>query len=196
MMLLLLTRTRKRQFRKIYITVVFNFFLMSSDEGTLDFIMPHGYLLNPDSTPHGLFLDRLSLADTLFREGYASHILISGRHGKLDGQAKTTEAEVMRDYFLAHGIPERCLVGSPVGDNTFECMEYARGIIISRGWNSGVMVSHNEHLERIRAISHVLFSGMQMLLCYKGVPITDSVLRSAFLEHERSSLEEISSKAL
>lgn len=159
-------------------------------DGALDFIMPHGYQLNPDGSMPDIMRDRLYLARKLFEDGYASSIIISGRHGKLNGQARRTEAEVMLEYFLSHRIPESSIVGSPVGDNTFECLQYAHGIVLEKGWTSGIMVSNEEHLGRIRRISTMLFS-RGTLLVYKGISIQAPSARESFLQHERSALEEL-----
>lgn len=88
--------------------------------------------------------ERLDRALELYRDGTVRHILVSGGLGR-EGHE---EADVMREYLLARGVPPDRVLADRAGDDTFASARDTRAIMDQRGFTSAVIVSHYYHLPR------------------------------------------------
>ncbi|WP_246120357.1 YdcF family protein [Cohnella terricola] len=119
--------------------------------------------------------ERLDLALKLYRNGTFHDLIVTG--GLDAGGATVTEAEGMRDYLLAQGVPEQSIVMDSLSRSTYENLIFAQDIMDSRDWHTAVIVTHSYHGSRAADIARkVGFDPVQ-------VSVTDSkVLNMAFHE--------------
>lgn len=77
--------------------------------------------LRPDGSPHGFLTARLVCAKQLFDAGRVRHILVSGDGGSSDHD----EANAMRRWLVAHGVPEAGVQMDYAGFRTLDTMQRA-----------------------------------------------------------------------
>ena len=112
----------------------------ASDLADIDCIMVLGcgvYQNNP--TP--LLEDRLKRGVAVFQTGVSPKILMSGDHG----QENYDEVNVMKQYALDQGIPEKDIFMDHAGFSTYESMCRAREIF---GIDKMIIVTQKYHLPR------------------------------------------------
>lgn len=156
--------TCKRKMRNIFLflaglflfgilsVAIINFYMISyadrytiteeeaSDIADIDCIMVLGcgvYQNNP--TP--LLEDRLKRGVAVFQTGVSPKILMSGDHG----QENYDEVNVMKQYALDQGIPEKDIFMDHAGFSTYESMCRAREIF---GIDKMIIVTQKYHLPR------------------------------------------------
>lgn len=106
-----------------------------------------------DSPSPGL-KERLDEALRLYQEKKFSQIIVSG--GLDRPEYKYTEAEGMRMYLVAHGIPETSVVLENKARSTYENLLFSQDIMKERGWTSAVIVTHQYHGMRSKNIADFL----------------------------------------
>jgi uncharacterized SAM-binding protein YcdF (DUF218 family) len=98
-----------------------------------------------DGRPSPVFEARLEHAVALWKEGIASHFVVTG--GKLPGD-RTTEAAVARAYAIAHGVPETAIFGEDEAHNTLSSLTAVADQMQKRGLETAVIVSDPTHMLR------------------------------------------------
>ncbi len=91
--------------------------------------------------PTPLLSDRLDAALTLYKNGAAPKLLMSGDHGQTDYD----EVSVMRQYALDRGVPSEDIFLDHAGFSTYETMYRAWDIF---GVKKAVVVTQKYHLYR------------------------------------------------
>ena len=99
-----------------------------------------------NGTPGGVFEARLRHAVSLYDEGLASYLIVTG--GKLPGD-RTTEAATARRWAIEHGVPEDAILGEDKGRNTLGSIEAVARIMRDHGLTSAVFVSDQTHMLRV-----------------------------------------------
>jgi uncharacterized SAM-binding protein YcdF (DUF218 family) len=99
-----------------------------------------------NGTPGGVFEARLRHAVSLYDEGLASYLIVTG--GKLPGD-RTTEAATAREWAIEHGVPEDAILGEDKGRNTLGSIEAVARIMRDNGLTSAVFVSDQTHMLRV-----------------------------------------------
>ncbi len=95
--------------------------------------------------------ERLNLALELYREGAFRNVIVTGG---LDAQGATiTEAEGMRNYLVAHGVPESAILMDALSRSTYENLLFAQDIMDGNDWHTAVIVTHNYHGSRAADIA-------------------------------------------
>ncbi|HEY7486717.1 MAG TPA: ElyC/SanA/YdcF family protein [Streptosporangiaceae bacterium] len=94
-----------------------------------------------DNQPTPLLARRLDLAADLYRRGKVKVLLVSGDNSTKDYDEPT----VMRDYLVAHGIPDRRIVRDYAGFDTWNSCIRAKRIF---GVDRAIVVTQNFHLPR------------------------------------------------
>ncbi len=110
-------------------------------ESDCDCIIVLGCGVYDDKTPTPFLKDRLETAVTLYFDGYAPKLLMSGDHG----QDNYNEVGVMRDYALSRGVPSEDIFMDHAGFSTYETMIRAKEIF---GIKKAVVVTQSYHLAR------------------------------------------------
>jgi uncharacterized SAM-binding protein YcdF (DUF218 family) len=103
--------------------------------------------------PSPVFLGRLQQGALLFREGFASRVLVLG--GKQPGDA-TTEGDAGRRWLISQGLPEADVYAEPVGTDTLESVRAAVGFMRENGLTTVFLVSDPWHNLRIRRMARDL----------------------------------------
>lgn len=106
-----------------------------------DAIVVLGAGLRTDGTPSDVLRDRLDTALTLFREGRAERILLTGDHGARDHD----EPSAMAAYLHARGVRSEALVCDHAGFDTFSSAARARHVF---GMRRVLVVTQAFHLPR------------------------------------------------
>lgn len=97
--------------------------------------------LRPDGSPHDILSERLRCAERLFESGRVTHILVSGDGGSHDHD----EANAMRRWLVARGVPEASVQMDYAGFRTRDTMERAARIF---GVRDAVICTQGLHANR------------------------------------------------
>lgn len=117
-----------------------------------DLIVVLGTKVELDGTPSVGLAARLNEAINVYRQGYAPLILVSGGTGK-EGYS---EAHVMADYLVAHGIPKQVIVQDELGVNTRATAKNTWQYMVSNHLKSVIVVSQYYHIPRIQLALHTV----------------------------------------
>ena len=95
--------------------------------------------------PNAVFRERLNHAVTLYKEGYADVILLTG--GLTPGN-EHSDSYIAGQYLLELGIPEEAIVLEERSTITQENLEFAKEIMNSRDFSTAIIVSDPLHMKR------------------------------------------------
>ena len=110
-----------------------------------------GNKIEADGRPSALLQARLDAALALRRLGYFDWVIVSGG---VESPGHD-EAAVMRDYLLAHGVPDDKIIADNEGINTYESARHTVRIMRERKWDGVCVVTHYYHVPRARlALGH------------------------------------------
>ena len=96
-------------------------------------------------TPNAVFRERLHHAVTLYENGYADHILLTG--GYSPGN-EHSDAWIAGQYLMELGIPEDDILLEEKSTITQENLEFAREIMKSEELSTCILVSDPLHMKR------------------------------------------------
>ncbi len=119
--------------------------------------------------PGPVFQARLDRALTLWREGYAPLLVVTG--GKMPGDG-FTEAEAAWTYLTEAGVPPEAIVSENAAEDTWESMEGVAALLRPLGVDEVIVVSDGFHLFRSRLMARDV--GLQAW----GSPAEASPIRS------------------
>ncbi|MGN7471060.1 YdcF family protein [Brevibacillus sp. SAFN-007a] len=97
--------------------------------------------------------ERLEQAVRLYQDGYVSTLLVTGGLG--EGKTKT-EAEVSRDYLVAHGIPAERILLENQSTSTYENLLYSQQVFDDYRMQHVLIISHDYHLARAMTMAESL----------------------------------------
>jgi uncharacterized SAM-binding protein YcdF (DUF218 family) len=100
--------------------------------------------------PSTTFRARLDHAHSLYQQGYADLIVLTGGVAPGDVYA---EADVGADYLRSIGVPDGHLLSVPVGANSRESLEAAANELIGRERTRVILVSDPFHMFRVKQIA-------------------------------------------
>jgi len=117
---------------------------------------------------------RLRLDETLrlYVNGYASTIIVSGGQG---ADEDYTEAKVMHDYLVAHGIPAQAILLEEKSSNTYQNLMNSQRIMKEHGLNQAIIVSNASHIRR----SLVLAQNLGINASGSSAPMANNCLLTA-----------------
>ncbi|NLD19532.1 MAG: DUF218 domain-containing protein [Clostridiales bacterium] len=104
-------------------------------------IMVLGASVKSDGTPSSILQDRLDVALSLYKEGIAPKILLTGDNG----QVEYNEVNVMRSYMEGKGVPPEDIFLDHAGFSTYESV-YRAGYIFEI--KKMIVVTQKYHLYR------------------------------------------------
>jgi vancomycin permeability regulator SanA len=119
---------------------------LRDEPGRADAAIVFGNKIEEDGRPCERLRARLDRALELLRQGQAGAIIVSGATGK-EGFA---EAEVMKNYLLAHGVAADRIVADNDGANSHLTALNAGRIMREHQWTSAVVVTQYFHVPRAR----------------------------------------------
>lgn len=97
--------------------------------------------------------ERLNQALILYQEGYVPYLLVSGGLG--EGK-KVTEAAVMRDYLVEHGVPADKILLESQSTSTYENLLYSQQVMEAHHMRDALVISHDYHLARAVVMADAL----------------------------------------
>ena len=104
--------------------------------------------INKAGFPTKVLIDRLETTIQLFNQRKLQKILISG------GKAKnTSEAIIMQNYLIDHGIPKEILLKDEEGFSTFDTLKRAKEIFQIQ---QAILITQKFHLPRAIGIAEML----------------------------------------
>jgi uncharacterized SAM-binding protein YcdF (DUF218 family) len=95
--------------------------------------------------PSPLLRYRLDQAISLYRQGYAKSIIVSGAQGD---DELTTEAYAMAVYLGRHNIPKDIIYLEENSYSTYENMKYSKEIMDREGLERAIIVTNTFHVYR------------------------------------------------
>lgn len=107
----------------------------------IDCILVLGCGVRPDGEPSLMLQDRLNMGLTLYNNGTAPKLLMSGDHSRTDYD----EVNTMKRYVTDRGVPSEDVFMDHAGFSTYESMYRARDVFAVR---RVVIVSQGYHLYR------------------------------------------------
>ena len=105
-----------------------------------------GTTVHPDGQPSSRLRARLDEALLLYRENYFPLVMVSGGFGREGHQ----EAEAMKIYMVAHGVPDSAIVVDNDGYDTYLTARNTAQLLRERQLHSVLVVSQYFHLPRCR----------------------------------------------
>lgn len=99
----------------------------------------------PNGAPSIWLRGRLVRGLELYKNGMVKNVIVSGGLGR-EGHE---EADVMRAYLVARGVPSERIFTDLNGDDTYETARHTQEIMQSQHFNSVVIVSHYYHVPRV-----------------------------------------------
>lgn len=119
--------------------------------GWRDQVVDTGLLVVPGSQVHedgtlSMNLEgRLEAALAYYEGGHARRVLVSGGVGK----EHRDEAMAMRDYLVAHGVPDSVIIVDSHGDDSFQTARFAAQVARERGLGSVAVATSFFHVARM-----------------------------------------------
>ncbi|AIQ59033.1 hypothetical protein PBOR_20415 [Paenibacillus borealis] len=98
--------------------------------------------------------ERLDYALELYQAGAFSHFVVSGGLDQPD--YKYTEAEGMKIYLAAHGVPEDIIYLENRSTSTLENLQFSKVVMQQEGLSSAVIITHDFHGRRAIEIAREL----------------------------------------
>ncbi len=95
--------------------------------------------------PSPVFQERLNHAIQLYHDGIVPTLILTGGQ---DGNGRTAEAIVARNYALTHGVPENAILVETDSQITWENLQNAQCVAGEQGITSFLIVSDPLHMKR------------------------------------------------
>ena len=115
----------------------------------VDCILILGCLVKSDGTPSDMLADRLKRGVTLYKNGVAPKLLMSGDHGQIEYD----EVSAMKKYAVESGIASSDVFMDHAGFSTYESLYRAKEIFDA---DKIVIVTQEYHLPRALYIANAL----------------------------------------
>ena len=119
---------------------------MNQPQRTADVAVVLGTTVHPSGNVTPWLEARLQRAVELYRQNQVQNIMVSGATG-IEGQ---DEAQVMRDYLLAQGVPEQVIWVDSQGANTGLSAQHAAALMQKQEWYNAIVVSQFFHVSRAK----------------------------------------------
>lgn len=100
--------------------------------------------------PSPVFRARLEHAVSLYHEGYAPLLVVTG--GKAEGD-RTTEGAAARQFAIEHDVPAEAILVEDQGRTTLESLQAVGQMLRERGATTALFVSDRAHMLRVLRIA-------------------------------------------
>jgi uncharacterized SAM-binding protein YcdF (DUF218 family) len=104
--------------------------------------------------PSPALKERLDHALKLYEDGRFDTFIVTGGYDYPG--AALSEAEGMRRYLTARGVPEDRIVLENAARNTYENLVFSRNLMAARGYRTAVIVTHSYHGARALDVARYL----------------------------------------
>ena len=109
-----------------------------------------------NDVPSPALRERLMLALQLYEEGRVDKLILSGGLGGIN--STITEAEGMKAFLVAKGVPENKLLLEEQAKNTYQNVVFSRDIALRQDISSVLIITHDYHAAR--AMDVASYAGM------------------------------------
>jgi uncharacterized SAM-binding protein YcdF (DUF218 family) len=140
-----------------------------------------------DGRPSPVFRARLEHAVSLYHEGYAKLLIVTG--GKAEGD-RTTEAAAARQFAIDHDVPPEAILVEDEGRTTLESLATVGQMLRQRQATTALFVSDRAHMLRVLRIARD-----QGLEAY-GSPTTTSPTDTTFSHRFDATTHELAALAV
>jgi len=113
--------------------------------------------------------ERVMYGVTLFKEGYANKLLMTGGRG---GLLRKSCPEIMRDQAIALGVSKEAILVEEKSATTFENAKYTLQILKAEGYKSAIIVTSAFHTRRSKNFFEPFFSKENVNFVICAVPNT------------------------
>jgi len=113
-----------------------------------DVIVVLGAQVAPDGQPGPDLFVRTLHAVELWHRGLAPYLICTGGYRG----DRLSAASVARELAIAQGVPSERVLIADGSMTTREDAASARGLMLTHGWGTAILVSHPLHLERVRIL--------------------------------------------
>ncbi|MCD6577345.1 MAG: YdcF family protein [Anaerolineaceae bacterium] len=127
--------------------------------------------------------DRVLYAASLYKEGKAAHILLSGGNISWLNEGATTPAEDMASILSAIGIPKEALWLETTSQNTYENALYSKEILAEKEIDRILLITSAIHMPRSVALFEK--QGIEVI----PVPVDFSVTKEESLQNRGGDLQ-------
>ncbi len=121
--------------------------------------------------------DRVLYAAQLYKEGKATHILLSGGDIEWLDEGSTTPAEDMQTILIELGVPQDALWLETESKNTYENALYAKKFLDEKGINKILLITSAMHMPRAVALFEK--QGFEVLSLPVDFSVTDAPVAPA-----------------
>lgn len=101
-------------------------------------------------------IERIRKGVSLYKAGYASHLIVSGGVPAL---GPMTQAEQMRQQAIAMGVPERAVLMDNRSQTTYQNAVYTEQMMKAHHFTSAIVVSSNFHMRRASLVFSLVYRG-------------------------------------
>lgn len=126
----------------------------SDDKSPKDAIVVLGYSLDNGDTPSNYLVERMETALSLYTQGYAKNIIVTGGRGPTDN---IPVAIAMKKWFIENGVPVDFIYTDTISNNTYENFVFAKEICKENGFESVLVVTNDFHMYRSMTICKEFF---------------------------------------
>jgi len=119
---------------------------LADEIGNADVAIVLGNTVEPNGQPSARLQARLDKTVELYQQGWFANIIVSGG---IDGKGHN-EAEVMKRYLAAQGIPENNIYADSAGNNTYLTAKNAARFMQERGLSSAIIITQYFHVPRAK----------------------------------------------
>ncbi len=143
-------------FCTIYLSLFFTIIAKSDDFNPQksDAILVLGYSLDDDQKPTPYLESRLEEALSLYNDGYAKNIIVSGGTGPTDD---IPVAIAMKKWFIEKGVPSDLIYAETKSNNTYENFVFSKQICDQHEILSVIIVTNDFHMYRSMLIADEFF---------------------------------------
>jgi len=114
-----------------------------------DAVIVLGAQVYSDGSPSPNLKLRLDLALALYQQGFADKIITTGAQGD---DEPMPEADMMKAYLVAHGVPDEAVFCDPASYNTVQNITNAKAIMDREMLRTAIVVTGDYHLWRALSI--------------------------------------------
>lgn len=119
-----------------------------------DAIIVLGYSLENGETPSDYLTSRMETSLSLYNEGYAENIIVTGGKGPTDNIPVSV---AMRKWFIDNNVPRDAIYHDTMSNNTYENFVFAKEICVENGFESVIIVTNDFHMYRSMTIADEFF---------------------------------------
>ncbi len=125
--------------------------------GKSDCILILGNSLEDGKNPSKWLLERLEAGLSLYNDGFAEKIIVSGGKGPTD---KVPVSQSMKEWLLLNGVSDEHILTEEASKNTYENFKFSKAIAKEENIRSVIVVTNDFHIYRSMQIASNFFKNV------------------------------------